>query len=96
MQKRGKPVAWGMVQIEEGGAGLYNIETAPGHRRSGLGRRLTVALLSWAARHGAAAAYLQVTEANAAAVPLYESLGFAEAYRYWYRALPPVIAAERR
>jgi ribosomal protein S18 acetylase RimI-like enzyme len=53
-------------------------------------------LLDWAHRRGAAAAYLQVTAQNSGAIALYEGLGFTEAYRYWYRALPQVIANERR
>jgi ribosomal protein S18 acetylase RimI-like enzyme len=96
MRKHGKVVAWGMTQIEDGWAGLYNIETCEEFRRSGMARQLVSALLSWAHRHRAGAAYLQVTEANAAAIPLYVDLGFTEAYRYWYRALPEVVADERR
>jgi len=96
MKQRGALVAWGMAQVEDGWAGLYNIETRAENRRSGLARRLIGDLLSWSRRHGAAAAYLQVTAHNDAAIPLYRALGFDEAYRYWYRALPEDVADERR
>jgi ribosomal protein S18 acetylase RimI-like enzyme len=95
IRRRGKPVAWGMAQIEDGWVGLYNVETRPECRRTGLGRCIVAELLTWAARHGAAASYLQVTEDNAAAIGLYRSLRFAEAYRYWYRALPEDVRNER-
>jgi ribosomal protein S18 acetylase RimI-like enzyme len=96
VRQRGTPLAWGMAQIEEGWAGLYNIETRASHRRAGLGRRVVHALLDYARTSGAADAYLQVTATNAPAIALYRSLGFAEAYRYWYRARPEVIEHERR
>jgi N-acetylglutamate synthase len=96
VSERGTPIAWGMTQVEDGWAGLYNIETLPHHRRQGHARYLVARLLDWSQRHGAGAAYLQVTAENQLAIPLYESLGFTEAYRYWYRALPEVIAHERR
>ena len=96
IREKGRVVAWGMTQIEDGWAGLYNIETSADHRRSGLARRVVSALVTWSQRHGAGAAYLQVTTENEAALPLYQSLGFSEAYRYWYRALPDVVADERR
>jgi ribosomal protein S18 acetylase RimI-like enzyme len=90
------PVAWGVTLIEDGWAGIYTVETGTDHRRAGHARRIVLTLLDWAHRRGAAAAYLQVTAQNSGAIALYESLGFTEAYRYWYRALPQVIANERR
>ena len=96
LAEHGKPIAWGATLVEDGWAGIYTVETAPLHRRAGHARRIVTTLLDWAHRKHAAAAYLQVTAENRAAVPLYESLGFTEAYRYWYRAPPQVIAHERR
>jgi ribosomal protein S18 acetylase RimI-like enzyme len=66
-------------------AGLFNVAVDPARRRQGLGRRVSLGMLDWAARAGAERAYLQVEEANQAAVALYRSLGFDETYRYWYR-----------
>ncbi len=92
----GEIAAWGMVQVEDGQAGLYNVETVPKWRRAGLARQLVTMLIDRAHRRGATGAYLQVTSANGAALPLYADMGFVEAYRYWYRARPEVIARERR
>ena len=73
MRANGAPIAWGMTLVEEGWAGLYNLETrADDDRRDGLARRLVSALVSWSQRHGAGAAYLQVNEHDTAAIPLYE------------------------
>lgn len=94
--QRGATIAWGMTQMEDGWAGLYNIETVPSHRGEGHGRRIVHALAKWALDNRATRAYLQVTADNAPAVRLYRSLGFTEAYRYWYRARPEVIEHERR
>ncbi len=77
------------VGVRDGGlAGLFDLAVAPAERGRGLGRRLVEALLGWAAGGGARTAYLQVLATNAAAIRLYERLGFGEAYRYWYRARP--------
>ena len=96
VRRKGVPIAWGLAQIEDGWVGLYNIETRADCRRMGLGRRITTSLLDWAHQRGASAAYLQVTAVNEVAIPLYASFGFSEAYRYWYRAEPKVVADERR
>jgi ribosomal protein S18 acetylase RimI-like enzyme len=42
-------------------------------------------LLYWGSVQGAKFAYLQVEEANTAAVNLYQKLGFKKSYIYWYR-----------
>lgn len=65
--------------------GLFCLAVDPARRRSGLGTAMVRALL--ASSH-AGTAYLQVEEANAPAVALYERLGFAEAYRYCHRVAP--------
>jgi ribosomal protein S18 acetylase RimI-like enzyme len=92
----GKPIAWGAAVLEEGWCGIYTVETVAEHRRAGHARRIVIRLLEWARARGAVSGYLQVTAENRAAIGLYESLGFAEAYRYWYRAPPEVVAHERR
>jgi GNAT superfamily N-acetyltransferase len=55
---------------------LVSMWTAPGSRRLGVGAELVRALLSWAKAGGAQSVELWVTEDNAPAVHLYQSLGF--------------------
>jgi GNAT superfamily N-acetyltransferase len=82
----GDAVACGLGTVDADTAGLFGIAVAETRRRQGLGRRITAALLAWAGRQGAERAFLQVTLANEGARALYEGMGFAEVYRYWYRS----------
>ena len=50
--------------------------TAPGHRRRGHGERALVAAIDAARADGCRAMWLEVIEENAAAIALYEKLGF--------------------
>jgi ribosomal protein S18 acetylase RimI-like enzyme len=83
----GELVACGLSVVDGPLAGLFDIVTDPAHRRKGYGARLVQGMLAEAAHAGATTAYLQVVAMNAPAIALYESLGFAEAYRYGYRIL---------
>ncbi len=65
--------------------GLFDIATAPEGRRRGIGSRITQALIGWGHDRGATTAYLQVEDANAGAIALYEQLGFVRRYGYHYR-----------
>jgi GNAT superfamily N-acetyltransferase len=67
--------------------GLFDIATRVDRRRLGLARQLCGEILAWGRERGAHTAFLQVAEANGAAVELYENMGFEVAYRYWYRVL---------
>lgn len=80
-----EPVACGLAVVEGELVGLFDIVTDRALRGRGYGGALVAALLRWAAGRGAATAYVQVTAANEPALRLYRALGFAEAYRYWYR-----------
>lgn len=82
---QGHAVGFGLAVLERGAVGLYDLAVAPGHRGTGRGRALVQALLHWAAEGGATSAYLQVRAQNAAALRLYESMGFTTAYGYHYR-----------
>ena len=65
---------------------LQWVVTDPEQRRRGLSRATLSALLRRGQEMGATGACLQVVAANAAAIRLYESLGFGcELYRYHYR-----------
>lgn len=85
LRQNGKVIGCGMGVIEDGFAGIYEIIIDTELRRKGYGRQLMLNMLKYAYERGARKAYLQVVAANIPAVRLYESLGFKEAYRYWYR-----------
>lgn len=90
----GEPTAYGMAVLERGMVGLFDIATHAAHRRLEHARRVTEALMAWGRRKGAMQAYLQVTRANGAALPLYTALGFRPLYDYDYRVAPEAPAAE--
>ncbi len=62
--------------------GISLVEVLPAARRRGLGHAVLRALADWAGRAGATRAYLQVEEANEAAVALYGRTGFTTHHRY--------------
>ena len=91
--RRGEDVlACGQFAREGPLVGLYDIFTAPAARNQGLSRAVCAALLRQAGAEGARTAYLQVDEANAPALAVYERLGFGIGYRYHYRAPDPALA----
>ena len=55
---------------------ITNIATLPEYRRQGLGRAVVLALANMARERGLCVLYLEVRASNAAAISLYESLGF--------------------
>ena len=67
-----------------GWLGVFAVAVLPEHRRSGLGRMVTLALAQWAQGQGASAAYLQVLASNTGARALYSGLGLAPSYCYRY------------
>ncbi|MFN4116517.1 MAG: GNAT family N-acetyltransferase [Inhella sp.] len=79
-------LACGQIAIEDGLVGLYDVFTPEAQRGRGHGERLCRALLAQGSTQGAVHAYLQVSDDNAAAIHLYEKLGFQLAYRYHYRS----------
>lgn len=66
----------------------FEIAVVEHRRRRGHGRRLMAALHAFGLREGADDAFLQVMEDNSPAIALYEHLGYATLYRYWYRVHP--------
>jgi ribosomal protein S18 acetylase RimI-like enzyme len=64
--------------------GLSAFNVAEDQRRRGHARSLCAALLSWGADQGATRAYTQVLADNAAAINLFESMGFALHHRSRY------------
>jgi ribosomal protein S18 acetylase RimI-like enzyme len=68
--------------------GITDVWVHPGHRRRGLAVVVLEALLGWAAERGAATAYLQARQDNAAALALYDRLGFTRHHSYRYLRAP--------
>ncbi|MFI6238677.1 GNAT family N-acetyltransferase [Micromonospora sp. NPDC050795] len=68
--------------------GLSLIEVVPAARRQGLARRVIHELASWSVSGGATHAFLQVEQRNAAAVALYQRLGFVTHHTYLTRVAP--------
>ena len=64
---------------------VHALAVRPGLRRRGVGGRMMRAAAGWARGQGAEWLGLVVTEANAGARALYESLGMVVAARYHYR-----------
>ena len=80
-----KPVACALGVLEHDLFGLFDVITAPEHRRQGYAGALLKKLLAWGAEQGAQHAYLQVIADNNPALALYQQLGFEHLYSYWYR-----------
>jgi N-acetylglutamate synthase len=76
--------ACGVVAIEERLAPVYSVAVDPGHLRQGLATQIMAAAAAWSRAQGATTRFLQVLGTNAAAVSLYEGLGFEARYRYHY------------
>ncbi|MCA9543945.1 MAG: ribosomal protein S18-alanine N-acetyltransferase [Myxococcales bacterium] len=55
---------------------LHDVAVDPAARRSGAGRALVTALLTWAGTRGVAQVFLEVRQGNEPAQGLYRSLGF--------------------
>ena len=81
----GRITACGLGVLDRGYLWCFDIVVDECYRGKGYGRRIMEGLLGEGARRGAGTAYLQVVAGNRPAENLYDSLGFAEIYRYWYR-----------
>jgi ribosomal-protein-alanine N-acetyltransferase len=67
-------VAGAVTEVAE----LESVMVAKAHRGLGIGKALCRSAMAWAKENGAASMELEVRESNAAAMSLYESLGFAK------------------
>lgn len=87
----GSTLAKGRASLSDGTelwVGLTDLWVSPTHRRGGLSAAVLGSLLAWAAEQGATTAYLQVRLDNAAALELYDRLGFVEHHTYRYLTPP--------
>jgi N-acetylglutamate synthase len=64
--------------------GISAVRVTEGQRRRRHARTLCAALLAWGLERGATRAYVQVLVDNAAAIALYESMGFSTQHRSRY------------
>ena len=81
----GRPAATALGLDHGGFLGIFNVATHPQARRQGLATALTAQLCRWGEQRGLSSAYLQVSSSNAGARSVYERLGFATLYKYFYR-----------
>jgi ribosomal protein S18 acetylase RimI-like enzyme len=83
--------AVGIAVASDGLVALFALAVAPDSRRQGLGKLLVRSMLAGVE---AETAYLQVEIENAAAIALYTSLGFLEAFHYLHAIAPASAAGE--
>ena len=81
-----EPLGIGRVSVEGEWCGITSVDVAPAARRRGVASAVMAALLAWAQARGATASYLQVRAGNAAALRLYDALGYVTHHPYVYRA----------
>jgi len=86
----GEVIGVALAVAEEEFVGLYGMHTRVPFRRQGWGRKLMSTMLQWGRNHGAEIVYFHVEADNTPARTLYDSMGFEEVYRYWYRVKPKV------
>lgn len=84
----GRPVARARLAIVDDWGGVSDVVVAPALRRRGLGRAAMDAVVVEARRLGLRFGYLQVVQANTAAVGLYDAGGWRPHHRYHYRVAP--------
>jgi N-acetylglutamate synthase len=88
VQREGRTVAVGAACISRHWCGIHAMRTLPAWRGQGLATSIVGALLAAARERGVARTFLQVEQANAAALSLYARLGYVTAWgcAYWQRA----------
>jgi ribosomal protein S18 acetylase RimI-like enzyme len=88
VREGGACIAIARVAVDGRWAGLFGVEVAQSHRRTGIGTAVTAAALRWAVARGARHTYLQVMSSNAAAITFWQRLGFAHHHDYRYCTAP--------
>ncbi len=90
-----QPAGAAFVAIHDGIAMIHAVEVIPRLRRRGAARNMMRAAANWAQDMGATHVALAVTERNAAARPLYASLGMQVVGHYHYRIKEPAKGLSR-
>lgn len=80
----GRTAARGRAALDGDWVGLHDLYVDPDRRREGLATAVVANLLDWGASLGATTAWLHVETDNAAAIALYEALGFVTHHMYGY------------
>ncbi len=88
IREDGTTVAIGRGAVDDDWLGITAVEVVPSWRRRGLATAVVAALRRSGREAGAVRGYLQVSSDNAAAVALYERLGFWCHHDYRYRTEP--------
>ncbi|MEO5766225.1 MAG: ribosomal protein S18-alanine N-acetyltransferase [Casimicrobiaceae bacterium] len=81
VEREGSIVAYGVLMLAPGEAQILNVSVVPKARREGLGRTLVLRLFDDARGLGAEQCFLEVRTSNAAAIALYQSVGFTRIAR---------------
>src|SRR4051794_34832776 len=84
----GRTVAVGRGTVDQRWLGIMALEVSPDYRRQGLGTAVTAALWDWGRAQDSTHGYLTVLADNAAAVALYEKLGYWVHHDYHSRYEP--------
>lgn len=87
LMHEGRPAAYAMSVAERGMAEIGAVIVDEALRGKGLGKRLVLGLMGWAAAQGCTQAYLQVDQSNDLAFEMYRRLGFRTVYAYETRIL---------
>ncbi|MEO8752682.1 MAG: ribosomal protein S18-alanine N-acetyltransferase [Casimicrobiaceae bacterium] len=80
-ERDGRIVAYGVLMLGPGEAQLLNLSVVAAARREGIGSELLRRFLDDASRLGAEQVFLEVRVGNAAAIAVYERMGFARVAR---------------
>ncbi len=78
----------GLGMVDQDWVGVFAMKTLPHARRSGVARLVLGGIVDAARERGAGRGWLQVEPDNAAAIALYERIGFVRVHEYTYRVGP--------